>query len=105
MGNSGYGNFRPDDSYNLQFTGLFIMAIAGLLVHTLKENVEDIRTQISAMPEMTTYGVHEEQYIVTVAEIPSELMEDEVEKLRDIDGVLTIYTTYVTIEDELENAE
>ena len=81
------------------------MAIAGLLVHTLKENVEDIRTQISAMPEMTTYGVHEEQYIVTVAEIPSELMEDEVEKLRDIDGVLTIYTTYVTIEDELENAE
>ena len=66
------------------------MAIAGLLVHTLKENVEDIRTQISAMPEMTTYGVHEEQYIVTVAEIPSELMEDEVEKLRDIDGVLTV---------------
>jgi len=81
------------------------MAIAGLLVHTLKEQVEDIRTQISAMPEMTTYGVHEEQYIVTVAEFPSEFMEDEVEKLKDIDGVLTIYTTYVTIEDELENAE
>ncbi|MDM8522431.1 chaperone NapD [Desulfococcaceae bacterium HSG8] len=81
------------------------MAIAGLLVHTLKENVEDVAAQISAMPEMTTYGVHEEQYIVTVAEFPSELMEDEVEKLKDIEGVLTIYTTYVTIEDELENAE
>ena len=78
------------------------MAIAGLLVHTLKEQVEDVRTQISAMPEMTTYGVHEEQYIVTVAEFPSEFMEDEVEKLKDMEGVLTIYTTYVTIEDELE---
>jgi len=78
------------------------MAIAGLLVHTLKEQVEDIRTQISAMPEMTTYGIHEEQYIVTVAEFPSEFMEDEVEKLKDMEGVLTIYTTYVTIEDELE---
>ncbi|RLC13502.1 MAG: hypothetical protein DRI57_16090 [Deltaproteobacteria bacterium] len=78
------------------------MAIAGLLVHTLKEQVEDVRTQISAMPEMTTYGIHEEQYIVTVAEFPSEFMEDEVEKLKDMEGVLTIYTTYVTIEDELE---
>jgi len=51
---------------------------------------------------MTTYGIHEEQYIVTVAEFPSEFMEDEVEKLKDMEGVLTIYTTYVTIEDELE---
>ncbi len=81
------------------------MAIAGLLVHTLKEQVEDVRTRISAMPEMTIYGVHEEQYIVTVAEFPSARMEEEVEKIKDMEGVLTIYTTYVTIEDELENAE
>ena len=81
------------------------MAIAGLLVHTLEEHVEDVRTRISAMPEITTYGIHEGQYIVTVAEFPSERMEEELEKIKDTEGVLTIYTTYVTIEDELENAE
>ncbi|MCP4349250.1 MAG: chaperone NapD [Desulfobacterales bacterium] len=86
------------------------MAIAGLLVHTLEEHVKDVRTRIGAMPGMTIYGIHEGGiheggYIVTVAEFPSESMEDEVEKLKDIEGVLTIYTTYVTVEDEMENAE
>ncbi len=83
---------------------VYVMAIAGLLVHTLEEHVEDVRTRIGAMPGMSIYGIHEGVYIVTVAEFPSEFMEDEVEKLKDIEGVLTIYTTYVTVEDELENA-
>ncbi len=81
------------------------MAIAGLLVHTLEYLIEDVKTQISVIPGMTIYGIHEGVFIVTVAEFPSEIMEDEVEKLKDIEGVLTIYTTYITIEDELETAE
>ncbi len=77
------------------------MAIAGLLVHTLKENLEDVEKQINSMPEMTTYGIHQDQYVVVVAEVPSEQMEKKVDRIKDIEGVLTIYTTYVTLEDEL----
>ncbi|MFH1954747.1 MAG: chaperone NapD [Pseudomonadota bacterium] len=78
------------------------MAIAGLLVHTLKEHLEDVENQIKDMPEMTTYGTHQDQYIVVVAEAPSGQMEKRVDRIKDLEGVLTIYTTYVTIEDELE---
>ena len=77
------------------------MAIAGLLVHTLKENLEDVERQIKSMPEMTTYGIHQDQYVVVVAEVPSEQMEKKVDLIKDLEGVLTIYTTYVTLEDEL----
>ena len=77
------------------------MAIAGLLVHTLKENLEDVEKQINSMPEMTTYGIHQDQYVVVVAEVPSEQMEKKVDRINELEGVLTIYTTYVTLEDEL----
>ena len=79
------------------------MAIAGLLIHTLKENLEAVESQIDSMPEMTTYGIHQDQYIVVVAEVPSDQMGKKVDRIKEIDGVLTIYTTYVTIEDELDN--
>jgi nitrate reductase NapAB chaperone NapD len=81
------------------------MAIAGLLVHTLKENLGSVERQIDSMAEMTTYGIHQEQYIVVVAEVSSDQMEKKVEQINDLEGVLTIYTTYVTLEDELENGE
>ncbi len=81
------------------------MAIAGLLVHTLKENLEDIERQIISMPGMTTYGIHQDQYIVVVAEAPSDQMEKKVDRINDLEGVLTIYTTYVTIEDELPDTD
>lgn len=78
------------------------MAIAGLLVHTLQENIETAEQEIKKMNNMTSYGVHNGEFIVVVAEIHSTEMEDEVDKIKDIDGVLTIYTTYVTVEDEQE---
>ncbi len=81
------------------------MAIAGLLVHTLKENLDAVESRIDSMPEMTTYGTHQDQYIVVVAEVASDQMEKKVKQINDLEGVLTIYTTYVTIEDELENGE
>ncbi len=81
------------------------MAIAGLLIHTLKEDLEDIERQIISMPEMTTYGIHQDQYIVVVAEAPSDQMEKKVDRINDLEGVLTIYTTYVTLEDELPETD
>ena len=43
----------------------------------------------------------QEEYVVVVAEAPAGQLENLVERLKDMEGVLTIYTTYVTIEDEL----
>ena len=76
------------------------MAIAGLLVHTLPQDAKKIESQILDIENMTTYGVHKNEFIVVVAEVPSDTMEREVDKIKAIDGVLTIYTTYVTLEDE-----
>lgn len=79
------------------------MAIAGLLVHTLKEDLARIEGRIKEMPQMTTYGCHQDQYIVVVAEAPADKLEKEVEQIEAIDGVLAIYTTYVTVEDEMDD--
>ena len=78
------------------------MAIAGLLVHAKTEDLARIEGEIKNLPGMTSYGCHQDQYVVVVAEAPSGTMESEVKKIEDIDGVLTIYTTYVTVEDELD---
>ena len=77
------------------------MAIAGLLVHTLGEHLGGVEERIKGMPEMTTYGTHQEQYVVVVAEAPSDEMEKKVDIIKEFEGVLTIYTTYVTVEDEM----
>ena len=80
------------------------MAISGLLIHTLKDDLERVEGEIKEMPGMTTYGCHQDQYVVVVAEAPADRMEAEVKKIEALDGVLTIYTTYVTVEDEMETA-
>ncbi len=79
------------------------MAIAGLLVHTLKEDLVRVEGLIEETPGMTTYGRHQDQYVVVVAEAPADEMETAVKPIEEIDGVLAIYTTYVTVEDEMED--
>ncbi len=76
------------------------MAIAGLLVHTLQGKTEVTEQVIKKMDTMTSYGIHKDEFIVVVAEVHSKDIENEVKKIEEIDGVLTIYTTYVTLEDE-----
>ncbi len=78
------------------------MAIMGFLVHTLEKEIKEVEGKVQAMPEMTTYGIHQDCYIVTVAEAPSDKIERTVNKIKELDGVLTIYTTYLTIEDEID---
>jgi nitrate reductase NapAB chaperone NapD len=77
------------------------MAIAGLLVHTEKKAVEWVAAQIRDMPEMSTFGTQQEEYVIVVAEAPAGQLEKVVDRLKKIAGVLTIYITYVTVEDEL----
>lgn len=79
------------------------MAIAGLLVHALKDDLTRIESQFKKIPEMTTYGCHQDQFIVVVAEAPADQMEQTVKRIEAIDGVLAIYTTYVTVEDEMSS--
>ncbi len=80
------------------------MAIAGLLVHTLKENLAAVEAALRTAPGFTTYGTYEDQYLVVVAEAASGKLEALVDGLKKLEGVLAVYTTYVTVEDELENA-
>ncbi|MEN8190408.1 MAG: chaperone NapD [Thermodesulfobacteriota bacterium] len=78
------------------------MAVSGLLIHCLKDDVHEVEEKVKAMDEMTTYGTHEDQYVVAVAESPSDMIEKVVKRIGRMEGVLTVYTTYLTIEDEID---
>ncbi len=78
------------------------MAIMGFLVHSLQDDVGEVEARITAMSEMTTYGIEQEQYVVVVAEAPSAQMEKTVNRIQGLKGVLSIYPTYLTIEDEID---
>ncbi len=78
------------------------MAITGLLVHSLEGDVADVERAIDTLDGMTTYGIHQHQYVVVVAEAPSDKIETVVGQIDGIKGVLSIYTTYLTIEDEID---
>ena len=79
------------------------MAISGILVHCLKDELADVEQQVSSMEELTTYGIHEEAYLVAVVESPSDVIEKVMKRINKIEGVLTVYTTYLTIEDEIDD--
>jgi nitrate reductase NapAB chaperone NapD len=78
------------------------MAISGILVHCLKDDLEGVEQQVSSMEELTTYGIHEDAYVVAVVESPSDTIQKVVKRIGSLDGVLTVYTTYLTIEDEID---
>ncbi len=79
------------------------MAIAGLLVHCLRGQTDAVSSRIAAIPSMMVHSAHQDQYIVVVAETPSSQMEKEVEQLEEIEGILAVYTTYLTTEDEISD--
>jgi len=78
------------------------MAIMGFLAHVIKKDASLVEAQIQKMAEMTTYGIHQDQYVVVVAETASENIEKTVNRVKQLEGVLTLYTTYLTIEDEMD---
>lgn len=77
------------------------MAIMGFLVHTLPETSRNVEAALQTFPELTTYGIHQNDYVVAVAEAPHEGMEKVLERVRELDGVLTCYVTSLSLEDEL----
>ena len=79
------------------------MAISGILVHCLKDDLAAVDQEVSSMEELTTYGIHEDAYLVAVVESPSDLIEKVMKRINKIEGVLTVYTTYLTIEDEIDD--
>lgn len=78
------------------------MAITGLLVHSLIDQVAMVENGLNKLEGMTTYGIHQDQYVVVVVEAPSDRMEEVVGQIDEIEGVLSIYTTYLTVEDEID---
>ncbi len=78
------------------------MAITGLLVHSVIADVEGVEKSIKRLEGMTTYGIHQDQYVVVVVEAPSDRIERVVGQIDNIEGVLSVYTTYLTIEDEID---
>jgi nitrate reductase NapAB chaperone NapD len=79
------------------------MAISGILVHCLEDDLQTVEKQVSSMDELTTYGIHENAYVVAVVESPSDVIEKVVKNIGSLEGVLTVYTTYLTIEDEIDD--
>ena len=79
------------------------MAILGFLTHTLEGHAQAVEKALAAMPELTTYGVHKGCYVITVAEAPTEQLEALMSRVKIIEGVLAVYVTSLTREDEEED--
>lgn len=78
------------------------MAITGIILHTLAENLDAVRAGVERSDDLTVYGVHDGSYLIVVGEIPAARLETRLKELEKTDGVLAVYTTYVNTEDEQE---
>ena len=76
------------------------MAILGFLTHTLPGRAEEVERAMGVMSELTTYGIHKECHIVAVAEAPAGKMERVVDRVKTLEGVVAVYVTSYTTEDE-----
>jgi nitrate reductase NapAB chaperone NapD len=79
------------------------VAITGFLVHCEAEQSGRIERRLAELREITSFGVHRERYIVAVAEAPGGEMEELLRRVRGVEGVLSLYVTSMTIEDEIES--
>ncbi len=80
------------------------MPIAGVVVITDKKKTNDALNMLEEMENVSTYGVHKENHIIVVLEGKD---EEDLEAMTarisaDIPGILGVYPTYVTFEDESE---
>lgn len=81
------------------------MAILGFLAHAFAAEAADVEKRLATVPGLTTYGIHKENYIVAVADCPSAEMEALMERAKLLEGVITIYVTSFSMEDELEEMD
>lgn len=78
------------------------MAIAGLLVHCEPGQTAAVAAALAGRPGFTSHGVQKDQYLVLVLEAPAGRMEGLVNGLEMMPEVLTVYTTFLSVEDEVE---
>ncbi|MDL2316197.1 chaperone NapD [Desulfovibrio sp. OttesenSCG-928-A18] len=76
------------------------MAILGFLTHTVEGKSKEVEAALAAMPELSTYGIHQDCYVVVVAEADSADLEGLMSRVHALDGVLTTYVTSLNVEDE-----
>ena len=80
------------------------MPIAGVVVITDKQKTDEALNMLGEMENVSTYGVHKENHIIVVLEGENaEELEAMTSRISaDIPGVLGVYPTYVTFEDQSE---
>ena len=78
------------------------MAILGFLVHTVEDASPAVENSMKQFEEITTYGIHEDCYVVAVADTPQPELEALLERVKALDGVITCYVTSLSLEDELQ---
>jgi len=80
------------------------MPIAGVVILTQPEKSQSVLNQLKGMPGVTTYGIHKENYIITVLEGDTlEEMKSKSEQIMsNVPGILGVYPSYINVEDELE---
>jgi nitrate reductase NapAB chaperone NapD len=59
-----------------------------------------VEAALTAMPGLSSYGIHRDCYVVAVAEAPSTELEPLLQQVKEIPGVLSCLVTSVNLEDE-----
>ncbi|NPA15615.1 MAG: chaperone NapD [Deferribacteres bacterium] len=82
------------------------MPVGGFVVSVLPDDAERLKNELALVDGVEVYGWDEKGNIVVVIEAEtSDLMEELVEKLKRIDGVLTVGLAYLHFEDEVDKIE
>ena len=83
------------------------MAIAGVAILAQKDEIQKVYQRLEQHPEITTYGIHQEQYIVAVVETtPQTDLKSYLEQIQNSDpAILGIFPAYVNFEDEMSDIE
>lgn len=76
------------------------MAITGIILHTRPDMAAHVSAEVDRCDDLQVYGLHEDQYLIVVGEMDSTRLEDRLEEVEKMNGVLAVYTTYVNTEDE-----
>ncbi len=77
------------------------MHIAGVIVHTLPENVDRVETAIVGMEGAEIHAVEQGRLVVTVESDDYQLTSDKVLELHQVDGVLSAVLVYQHGEDDI----
>ena len=80
------------------------MPITGVVVLTEKTKTDDVLADLKNMKNVTTYGIHKDNYIIAVFEGDTtkeiEIINDDIAK--NVAGVLGVYPAYVNYEEDIE---